>query len=195
MFRLIEAMAIIFAFLSVGLSACLLGGWVLWPIERVARQSRVPWQFTLPDFFSLAFIIQLAAAPFAIMFNSPLGPEQRQTTPLIILALVLVAFVWCTGVRTLSRAGVRHGGRRFVFAVFVLPVTFVAAPALGPLVILTVMLSLEPYSRADVPKFMAIILGAVLAIALAKAVCRWVLADTPTGSETPPADATVNDPQ
>jgi hypothetical protein len=117
--------------------------WILAPIDRAAKHRQAPVRFSIGDFLCLFILIQI---PLAVVFRIQYGIREasnsREESVVDIGLWILTAALWIVGTviwymgsRTLSKAGVAHGGLRFVYLGLILPLVYYG---LLPFTILTV---------------------------------------------------------
>ncbi|MEX2121089.1 MAG: hypothetical protein WD847_15970 [Pirellulales bacterium] len=98
-----------------------IGYWILHPLDRAARNRRMPTQFTMVDFLCLVFLVQF---PMGVIHAAAGSDERRLVWVFDILAWIATGMMWWISVSTLSRAGVRHTWQRAAFLALVLPVAY-----------------------------------------------------------------------
>ena len=106
------------------------GRWILGPLDRAARNRRHPVQFTMLDFFSLLFLLQL---PLGVVHSFWSAEETGAVWVLDGFGWFATGLMWWISVRTLSRAGIHKPWHRVVFLLLVLPLAYsgiIAAPFL-----------------------------------------------------------------
>lgn len=88
------------------------------PLDRAARKTEAPIQFTLLDFFCLFFLCQM---PMALIHG--LMPGEGFYLRLLFDGYAWFAFgvMWLASVQRLSRAGITQASRRTLFLIFILP--------------------------------------------------------------------------
>lgn len=126
--------------LYLGVSAFLLGRWMIQPINEKGGWLQAPTQFLLTDFAWLVLQLQLALG-FCVSW---VGIDQPRTFPAILGFLVFaVTMLWLFGVGFLSRAGVMQPWRRAVFTLLLLP------SALGVMMALPLLVALLGILETD----------------------------------------------
>ncbi len=107
--------------------------WVLGPLERAGRHRPFSMQFSLADLLCLFVVLQF---PLGIMHWVMRGRRVDETVLAVDLAVAVVAaIVWWSGVRTLSRAGIRAPWHRCAMLTLVMPVTLVGSIAVVVLLV------------------------------------------------------------
>lgn len=113
---------LVLAMLGVPMAVVIgIGKWILDPFEAAARRYRRPTQFTIADFLSLMFLLQL---PMGAV-HSLLADVSRE--PKLILdaaGWVICSLMWGLSVKKLSCAGIKRPRHRLVFLALVLPITY-----------------------------------------------------------------------
>ena len=104
----------------------LLAHWIVGPMDRAVRNVGATRQFFVIDLFGLAVLLQVATVPSAWLRETTAGDEFVIT--LAVLCWGASALLWWFAVDALSRAGVRHNGKRLVFTLLVLPGTQICVP-------------------------------------------------------------------
>ena len=101
---------------------------MLSPMVSATRDSRLPTQFSIADFFCLVLLLQVWMAAVYLFFR---GIDQDKFASVCCDAVggAIFTMLWWTGVRTLSRAGVRTPWHRCAFLAFVVPSSFAVAIA------------------------------------------------------------------
>ena len=158
---------------------------MLGPLDRAAKNRRYPIQFSLADFLCLFVQVHIVLAGPTLLFR-----RMEEEVPAVAISLATVAvvlFVWWTGVRTLSRAGVHGTVSRAITLTVAIPFGFAAAFAI-PILALGIWVRLV-YSASEMPD--AALMGAVeiglVALELALGfVTRRILAAANRQRETPP---------
>lgn len=107
-------------------------GWILAPIDRAAKHRQAPVRFSIGDFLCLFILIQIPlAAVFRIQYGIREASNAREESVVDVGLWILTAALWVVGTviwymgsRTLSKAGVAHGGLRFVYLGLILPLVY-----------------------------------------------------------------------
>ena len=107
-----------------------LGRWILGPLDRAAWRRKHAVQFTMLDFLSLVFLLQL---PLAVVHANLIDVRPRSVGVLDGFGCLAVSLIWWGSVRTLSRAGIHAPWRRFALVAVCIPLAYVGTFAL-PLV-------------------------------------------------------------
>jgi len=130
-------LAALLAFVVAVAAPAAIGQRVLGPLDRAARGGRHRTQFQVSDFLALVFQLQV---PLAVAFGMRAGMDHRSTIPIAALLCIAVLLMWSGGIRAMSRAGVRDPRRRNFFIAIILPATFLAALALAPMVMASIVM-------------------------------------------------------
>ncbi len=109
---------LLFIFLPV-----IFAGWVLHTIDKASKLRKRPVKIYLVDFFSLVFLVQL---PMAIVFQTPNRDEGGAIFAAGVFC-VLMALVWWTTIKSVSRAGISSVSERACISLIVIPMTFVGS--------------------------------------------------------------------
>ena len=96
---------------------------ILRVIDIAARQRREPVRLYIVDFFSLIFFIQL---PMAIALQTE-NREQGSAVAVAGIFSALMALVWWTTVKTVSRAGISDSKTRAWISLLVIPMAYVGS--------------------------------------------------------------------
>lgn len=117
-------MGAFFGLLAFGLSIGVvvgIGKWILDPVEAAARRFQRPTQFTIADFLSLMFLLQL---PMGVV-HSLLRDAPKDTKFLLDAAgWIICSLMWGLSVKKLSCAGIERPRHRLIFLALVLPITY-----------------------------------------------------------------------
>lgn len=101
------------------------GNWILRPFTQITSTKTGLAQFTIADFFSLVFVIQLALG----LIHALSVMRSRETpVPAIVIACLLCCLAWFINVRRLSHAGINQPTQRVQFLAGVLPLVYLGIP-------------------------------------------------------------------
>jgi hypothetical protein len=160
---------------------------LLRPITRTRIGKRGSSQYHIVDFFPLTFLLAIVFVYVGYSRRSWGRDTTMSDVASAALALVVV-YAWWRGAVALSRIGVTHSGRRFVFLAFVLPVALLGGALGVPIVIGGFFVALVG-GLAD-GWFAFVWLVAFFAISFAAVFCSnavdWVLSgiDRPSDTES-----------
>jgi len=173
------------AFLVIVVCAVGFAYFLLQPIVRTENVVRRSSQYFVVDFFPLTFLLAIV---FVYVGYSRRSWGRDTTLPDIagtVLALVVV-YAWWRGAVALSRIGVTHSGRRFVFLAFVLPVALLASALGVPFAIVGFfgMFVSPPDGGVIVLIWLGVIFGLTMALAICRGVLEWVLSEVDPPSDT-----------
>lgn len=103
----------------------LIGIWILGPFTSIMPTNAGPTQFTLADFFSLVFAIQLSLG----IIHALCAMRSREMPGVaIVMACLLCSLAWYINVRRLSQAGIDRPLYRLAFLAGVLPLVYLGLP-------------------------------------------------------------------
>ena len=91
------------------------------PLEAAARRQSRPAQFTMADFLSLFFLLQI---PMAAIHALPGDVPRGAKVTLDCFAWVVCGLLWASGVKKLANSGVERPRHRLIFLALVLPASF-----------------------------------------------------------------------
>lgn len=141
-----------------------LGRFMLGPLDEAARGLMRPTQFTIADFLSLIFLLQL---PTAILHALVARGEPSMLRVLDCFAWIICGLMWALSVRTLSRAGITRPRHRLVFLALVLPVAYFGTLVFVALTT-TVFISLvDRHLRKELGGLQIAFMGTTAALAVA----------------------------
>lgn len=95
--------------------------WIMDPLEAAARRQSRPAQFTIADFLSLFFLLQI---PMAAIHALPDDVPRAAKVTLDGFAWVVCGLLWASGVKKLGNSGVERPRHRLIFLALVLPASF-----------------------------------------------------------------------
>lgn len=99
--------------------------WVLNPVDRAAKDCRLPTQFTIADFLCLFGLFHLPPMLFHCLPADPETTTRRGLIPVYVVCWLVVTVVWWFGVGTLSRAGITRPWHRVVFLLVIFPLLLI----------------------------------------------------------------------
>lgn len=113
--------------------------WVLGPVDRAAKDCRLPTQFTIADFLCLFALFQFPPMLFHCFPNDLEETTPLRVIPFYVLGWLAIFAVWWVGVGTLSRAGIIRPWHRVVFLLGIFPLVLVGmfAQMVAPVWLLT----------------------------------------------------------
>lgn len=91
------------------------------PFEAASRRQSRPAQFTMADFLSLFFLLQI---PMAAIHALPGDVPRGAKVTLDCFAWVVCGLLWGSGVKKLANSGVERPRHRLIFLALVLPASF-----------------------------------------------------------------------
>jgi hypothetical protein len=112
--------------LSVILIPVVFAGFILRLLDKAAKARRRPVKIYIVDFFSLLFLMQI---PLAIMMQLPNRDRVLSTVVSGVFSL-LMALVWWTTIKTVSRAGIVQIADRCWISLLVIPMMYVGSFAI-----------------------------------------------------------------
>src|SRR5262245_31123228 len=150
------------------------GVYVLRPLDRAARRSKLPTQFTIVDFFSLTAHIAIPLGLIGAISTTDRAVREPQIM-LTACCCVAATLIWWGTMKTASRAGITQGAKRTLMVAIVVPVTYVAAIIAAPL--LMILLCQRLFGSAAAPFWLYVLDAASVAALIG---CRktvdWILA-------------------
>ncbi len=112
--------------LGVILVPIFFAGFILRLLDKAAKARQRPVRYYLVDFFSLVFLIQI---PFALILQMP----NRDNFAAALVAGffgLMMALVWWTTIKTVSRAGIVRVADRSWISLLVIPMMYVGSFAI-----------------------------------------------------------------
>lgn len=104
-----------------------MGLWIVWPIERIARQRNKPVRYSIADFLCLFVAIQVPlgiitwySSNLVYVDDEILSYLRYVSATLAVLGLL----IWWGAVRAISFCGIYHGWRRMLFLGVIVPIVF-----------------------------------------------------------------------
>ena len=116
--------------------------YLLGPLDNAAKHRRCAVQFSLADFLAIFILLQvLLGCVHYVAGPAELRPSEIEIT-IDVLAAMLVAALWWTTIRTLSKAGIHKMRTRLLLLLVVIPLSYITAfafpmPAIWLFVIVT----------------------------------------------------------
>ena len=112
--------------LGVILIPVFFAGFILRLLDKAAKDRQQKVRVYVVDFFSLLFLMQI---PMAIMLQLP---TQEKFLPAVVSCIfsLIMALVWWTTIRTVSRAGIFRVADRVWISLLVIPMMYVGSFAM-----------------------------------------------------------------
>jgi hypothetical protein len=178
------------AFLLVlGVFGAFVGGigyWILGPMHRATRASKLPTQFFVSDFIWLVAQLQIAVA---LVLATPYEMGSFGWILLLAGLSACVVAMWWASVTALSRAGVRSPLRRGVFILVVVPIGTLGVVGtffyMASAFFLLLILAQEGIAAKD-PRMLLLMLPIAALLYASRRLNFWVLA----GGDVSPPDST-----
>ncbi len=166
------------------------GRWMLGPLDDAARNRRYPVQFTLMDFLTLVFLLQI---PLGLVHSTMPYTQSWAIALLDVFGWTACSLIWWGSVRTLSRAGIHRPGQRILLAAVCIPVAYFGTFAV-PLLVIALSIAWyapQPYrSSGHIVSLVALLVLDICVLFLAGRYMRRSarrLADPPTQPHEPSA--------
>lgn len=164
----------------IGLS----GRWTLRPLDKAAKGSTRPPQFTLVDFFCLFLLVQLPTG----LIHGWL-PDYSAIWVLDGFAWGACAMAWWISVRTLSRAGVQNPWHRGLFLVLAIPIAYFGSIAAAVLPVVAFALAVEGHEHV---RTIALLAAAEVALCAGLFACGWFTRRIVTAAREPEASPSAD---
>lgn len=162
-----------------------MGRWMLGPLDDAARNRRYPVQFTLSDFLTLVFLLQI---PLGIVHSTMPYTQWWAIALLDAFGWTACSLIWWGSVRTLSRAGIHRPGQRFLLTAICIPFAYFGTFAIPLLVIaLSVAWYAPPQFRSSghVVSLVALLILDVCLLLLAGRYIRFSAGQVTVGRRPP----------
>lgn len=131
------------------LGLLLIDRYLLKPLRQRPPEARRPWQFSLPDLFSLVILLH---APVLISVAVPRGLRDSLAITLVLLfcGATLTFGGWLFALRSLRCSYFESGWQRFCLLTFVLPVGMACGMLLPAGILLTGVINADLFLGGDV---------------------------------------------